>query len=114
MSDNLTTDSDKYVGLLSNQYSWVSFGIDLQLRTALHDIDELNILGTRNAYVSAIIFIYIEFLRQDNMSFNLEDLFQQIIDTEQQVQNRLARVAEGSDSEIACFLVYFLVPCYCG
>ena len=31
------------------------------------------------------------------MSFNLglEDLFQQIIDTEQQVQNRLARVAEG-------------------
>jgi len=30
------------------------------------------------------------------MSFNLEDLFQKIIDTEQQVHNRLARVAEGS------------------
>ena len=29
------------------------------------------------------------------MSFNLEDLFQKIIDTEQQVQHRLARVAEG-------------------
>jgi len=30
------------------------------------------------------------------MNFNLDDLFQQVIDTEQQVHNQLARVAEGS------------------
>jgi len=29
------------------------------------------------------------------MSFNLEDVFKQIVDTEQQVQNRLALVAAG-------------------
>ena len=37
------------------------------------------------------------------MSFNLEYLYQQIIDTEQQVQNRLARVADGNTSLLELF-----------
>jgi len=39
------------------------------------------------------------------MSFNLDDLFQQIIDTEQQVQSRLARVAEGNINLLRLFEV---------
>jgi len=34
------------------------------------------------------------------MNFNLEYLYQQIIDTEQHVQNRLTRVAEGNTNSL--------------